>query len=623
MISNQRYISIFIIFLTAFLLFQGLLLGRIMASNIHTNKHASQDALTSSQARKVTSPIRFDDAMASPSELKDNSYILLVTPSESPYAQVVQEWASYYDKTVVRKGVMPEPGDYPLPDIILISPDMLNDSESSLEWFLNRGCDVLFLALPKVEKLQQSPALMKLLGISEIRQTSIHLAGIHLFSGFFLGGERIFMEDDNGKGEEDHSLNMDVPWLVTRVKTKTFMRGILSDDDQMAAEEAKLKNEDMPSLIWSCHSLKGTTFAVCGDYFLNRKIGFGILSAVDSERKDFSLYSVVNAQVFSLVDFPVMADENDVNMHRIYGRGMDRFEADIVVPQLQALESRFGYRTSCFMAPKFNYNDPAEVDQDTIEYFLSILHDIHGELALSMRYTGDTTLSDKLSHDETYYLNENTSYPIIGAYADAENLSEVLEQLTKHRMWILIHTISMSPADELPILSYVTDNITLQQVTSDSLSHTYLQDLELIGMETALAYDNVSLCMSDTFWPKDEEAEWQNMSRKATSNMSTYYVPFSSFDKVAVSESNSRIRGYLNRTYTVKRDGDVITLSMPEYDDTAYFILRTHDEAITAIEGASYKEIENNSYLIKPEGRRTRITVHSKRKSIIYPEEAY
>jgi hypothetical protein len=622
MVSNQRYISIFLIFVTTFILFQGLLLGRVVASNIHENRHARQDVLTASQSRSVTPPVHFDEAFSSPG-LTDHSYVLLVTPSDSAYVSIVEEWASYSGKTVVRKGVMPEPGDYPLPDIILISPDMLRKSEPSLEWFLNRGTDVLFLSLPKPEKVERSSALMGLLGIKEIRQPEVSLAGVHLFSGFFLGGERIYREDDDGNGGEDHSLNLDVPWYVTRVKTKTYMRGILSDQDQAAAEAAGLKNEDMPSLIWSCHSLKGTAFAVCGDYFLNRKIGLGILSAVDYERKGYSLYSVVNAQVLSMIDFPVMADENEDLMHTTYGRGMDRFEADIIVPQIQALESRYGYRVSCFMAPKYDYDDPAEVGEDTIDYFLGILHDVQGELALSMRYKGDTTLAEKLAHDETYYLKEDSSYPINGAYADADSLPEVVQQLSAHRMWSRIHTISLSPTDGLPFLSYVSEHITAQQVTSDSLSHTHLQDLELIGLETALAYDNVSLPMSDTFWPADEEAQWQNMSRKATSNMTTYYAPFSAFDKVTVSESNSRIRGYLNRAFTVKRAGSVITLDMPEYDDTASFILRTHDEGIASIEGAAYKEIEANAYLITPQKKQTRITLRSERRSIVFPEEAY
>ena len=60
---------------------------------------------------------------------------------------------------------------------------------------------------------------------------------------------------------------------------------------------------------------------------------------------------------------------------------------------------------------------------------------------------------------------------------------------------------------------------------------------------------------------------------------------------------------------------------MPEYDDTASFVLRTHDELITSIEGGSFKEIENNAYLITPEGRRTRIYLHSTRKAMIFPEE--
>ena len=620
MISNRRYISILIIFVTTFILFQGLLLGRIIVSDIHVNKHAGQNALTASQSRKVSDSMKFDDLNSSYSGLKNMSYTLFVGADNSPYIKTVDEWCSYYDKTVLRSGALPEPGDFPLPDIIIMSPDTLKGSETSLEWYLNRGCDVLCLALPDVDVIEESQTLQSLLGIRKIRQKLVRLKGIHLFSGFFLGGERIY-EEKPGTGEEDHSLDLTVPWYITRAKTKTYLRGILSDTEQRIADDARLKNEDMPSLIWSSRTHRGTVFSVCGNYFSSRKLAFGILSAVDYERKTYSLYSVVNAQVFSFVDFPVIANENEEGMQKIYGRGMDRFEADIVVPQLQTLESLFGYKTTCFMAPKYDYDDEADAQKDTIEYFLRIIHDIEGELGLSMRYKGQTTLKDKLDLDEDYYTAEESSYPIHAAFADKNDLSDVLEELEKHPMWNSIRTISLSPSDSLPFLSYVSEHVTVQQVTSDSLSHKYFQDLELIGLETALGYDNVMLRMSDSLWPESEEDEWQNVSRDSSSNMSTYYVPFSAFDKVAISESNARVRGYLSRSYTVKRDGDVITLSMPEYDDTASFVLRTHDELITSIEGGSFKEIENNAYLITPEGRRTRIYLHSARKAMIFPEE--
>ena len=108
MISNRRYISILIIFVTTFILFQGLLLGRIIVSDIHVNKHAGQNALTASQSRKVSDSMKFDDLNSSYSGLKNMSYTLFVGADNSPYIKTVDEWCSYYDKTVLRSGALPE-----------------------------------------------------------------------------------------------------------------------------------------------------------------------------------------------------------------------------------------------------------------------------------------------------------------------------------------------------------------------------------------------------------------------------------------------------------------------------------------------------------------------------------
>lgn len=64
-----------------------------------------------------------------------------------------------------------------------------------------------------------------------------------------------------------------------------------------------------------------------------------------------------------------------------------------------------------------------------------------------------------------------------------------------------------------------------------------------------------------------------------------------------MSESDKRVRNFLNLSYTDTREDDTITLTKKDVDE-AWFVLRTHGEDIAKVEGASYEKIENDAYLI-------------------------
>ena len=618
MISWRRYFAILMIFLVTLLLFQGLQLARIHFSDIHVNKHIGMENLRAEDVRYVEplSELKLSDSAETG---LGPSCLLYVGSLDSPYVETLEEWAVYANKTIYHSETFYPLENGALPDLILLSPDCLAGSAETLEWYTSREVDVICLALPDVQTLYADPHLCSLLGIWKIRQSAVQLGGVHLFSGFFLGGERIYQ----GKGADDprQDLELNVPWYVTREKTKTFMCGILTGEEKRKAEEEGLKNEDMPCLIWSSHVNRGEIYCICGDYFMDRQIALGILSAADYERSPYLLYPVVNAEVFSMIDYPIAADENTEQMNAVYGRTMTRFESDIVVPQLQTLASRHDYRASCFMASKFDYDDPAKAKQDFISNYLAILNDTGGELGLNLHYTGSVELKEKVDMDASFYLAEGSEYPVHGVYVDAENLDLALELLPEHPVWKSIGTISLSQAEDLPLLGYLTDSITVQQITSSALTHSFRQDLELLGMETALAYSNASLYMSEAFWPQSEDAEWHNSSRKAFENLGTYYhTPFAAFDRVTISESDARLREFLSYGYALAREGDVLILDLPESYDIASFVLRTHNEDILSISGGDFVQIEDDAFLIDPTENHVEITLYSRLAWLLYPE---
>ena len=83
------------------------------------------------------------------------------------------------------------------------------------------------------------------------------------------------------------------------------MVGIIPIEQRKALN---LENEDMPAIIWRSSIGKGSVFAVNGDYIMTA--GIGILDAMLYESKEYSLYSVVNAQNLCIVGFPDLTNEN-------------------------------------------------------------------------------------------------------------------------------------------------------------------------------------------------------------------------------------------------------------------------------------------------------------------------
>ena len=89
----------------------------------------------------------------------------------------------------------------------------------------------------------------------------------------------------------------------------------------------------------------------------------------------------------------------------------------------------------------------------------------------------------------------------------------------------------------------------------------------------------------------------------------TYWKPYSAFDKTTLSESDVRGRRFLNLDYSEERQGDVICVSVKNFEEEAYFILRTHGEKITAVENGTFTQLEEDAYLIGANEEKLMITL--------------
>ncbi len=618
MITKRQFFVTMLVFLILLLLFMGFQLGKQAVSAAELHRPAPDIVAGPGQAGAGPGFLNLRETGMPETLTEGDDWILYVGSEDSSWAATVREWADYARTPVALCGELPEAEGPALPGLVMIEPDFVSGHAEKLGSWMEQGVDVLFLALPDCGEVTADPSLRELLGISGIRQPEIRLHGIGLFGGFLLGGERIFEEKAADVGRQD--LELEVPWYSVRAGSKTYMRGILTEEDLRRARESGLEDEDLPAILWRHHYGSGEVYAVNGRYLENRRIGIGVLQAIQYERSDYILYPVVNARVFSIADFPMLTDENPEEVLRIYGRSASKVQTDIIMPSLITLSAKYNVRPSCFLTVKYDRNAAQQPERGLLEAWLSLVGETDGELAL----TADPLARDgaeEAGSDLEYLRAEDPEYRFASAFAAGEGLSALSDLLEKAGAKDVRTVSAAGDSAEYPIIGYLSEAVTLQQA-SDLRRHSFTDELELLGVQTALAYDNGYYDMAGAFYPRMETEEWQNASREVFSNLTTYSAPFRAEDCLTAAESDGRIRTYLSLSWDEVRDGDAVTLTINGSGgaETSYFLLRTHDETIESMAGGTFEKIEENAYLIAAEEKRIELKLSSSLSALVNME---
>ena len=160
--------------------------------------------------------------------------------------------------------------------------------------------------------------------------------------------------------------------------------------------------------------------------------------------------------------------------------------------------------------------------------------------------------------------------------------------------------------------------MTLQSITSDGISHTYREDIQMKSLQTSLAYSNIVFDLKQILWPQQKEDRWEVLYEKFASNTNTYWKAFDSFKKTTVSEADRKIRNFLAMDYSDSFEGNTIRLNLfgAFTGETTWFILRTHGEEPEVVEGASIVNIEEDAYLIA--ANQQEVTLKLKNKNELY-----
>lgn len=542
--------------------------------------------------------------------------ILYIGTKDNGYYAPIEEWTKYRKKAFQAFASLDEVEGELLTtenqkSYLLVDGELLEsaitEAAETLSKYVEQGGVVVFYRLPSYQVINDCAILQELLGIQHLRAESVTLHEIRLYSGFLLGGETCY----SFEGVEDPELvdmDRDIPWYDISSRTKSYMVGFLSGEEK---NSMSLENEDMPAIIWRSSMGKGSVFAVNGDY-MKGEASLGILDAMLYESESYALYSVVNAQNLSVAGFPNLTRENERKLGEIYGMTSIQFCRDILWPSLVAGTQNGSWKITSFVSVKQSDQSQNEPNQRELIAYLKYFNEESAEAGVSLGRIDSADIRLSVADEKNILKNWNLEYVFAGGYVLKENkdkLPLLIDENGKMEFFRDIRTVVGEYEEEGEILSWLSDQITLQNTTTNASRHSYKDSLRLKSLETSLGYSNIMIDIYSVLWPENEKEEWQEVAEKVAANIDTYWKPFAAFDKTTISESDGRVRNFLNGSVESTRNENQILIQAKDFTGDAYLLLRTHGEEPKQMTGGTWRQVEEETYLLQLTSKQATVTL--------------
>ena len=601
MLSKRNFLMMFIMIIVVLTLFLSSVVLKEYYNDYDVNHMAETELIEKNETL--------------PTDGKTAEQVICFGEEDNGYMTVIKEWTEYRKKAFAALNSLDTVSSiedvsrkYLLVDGELFETNTEEYAEAFTE-YVSKGGVVIFYRMPSYNTIRNCDALRNLLGIQRLRGETVKLQEIRLYSGFLLGGETHYSFDE-ASNPDLVDMDSEIPWYDISSRTKTYMVGFLSEEEKSSMG---INNEDMPAIIWRSNMENGSVFAVNGDYI--KTAGIGILDAMLYEAQEYTLYSVVNAQNLFIAGFPDLTNENERRMAEVYGMTTEQFCRDILWPSLVAAADKGNWKITSFVSVKQNDSTKTTPKTDGLIEYLKYFNEESAEAGVSLGRINSSDIRASVKDEKAQLDKLNLDYMFAAGYVHNENkdkLESLINDNGKIDYFSDIRTVVGEYEENERIIYWLTDKITYQNVTTDAYKHSYRDNLRLKSVETGLGYSNVQADIYRILNPENEKDQWENLADKMAANIDTYWKPFSVFDKTTVSQSDERVRNFLNEKVTSNRNNDTVTIKAENYNGSAYLLLRTHGEEIYEMTGGSYKKVEEDAYLLTLTDDSARIKLKSK-----------
>ena len=587
MLSKRNFIMMFTMIIVVLALFLSSVVLKEYYNDYDVNHMAETEALDKKDGFFVNG--------------ETDGQVLYFGEEENGYFEVIKEWSEYRKKEFTAlnsldtvSGIEDVSRKYLLVDGELFETNTEEYAEAFTE-YVSKGGVVIFYRMPSYNTIRNCDALRNLLGIQRLRGETVKLQEIRLYSGFLLGGETHYSFDE-ASNPDLADMESEIPWYDISSRTKTYMVGFLSAEEKSSMG---INNEDMPAIIWRSNMENGSVFAVNGDYI--KTVGIGILDAMLYEAQEYTLYSVVNAQNLFIAGFPDLTNENEKLMAEVYGMTTEQFCRDILWPSFVAAADKGNWKITSFVSVKQNDSTKTKPKTDGLIDYLKYFNEESAEAGVSLGRINSSDIRASVKDEKAQLDKLDLDYMFAAGYVRNDNkdkLDSLINSEGKTDYFTDIRTVVGEYAENERTIYWLTDKITCQNATTDAYKHSYRDSLRLKSIETSLGFSGVQADIFRILNPKTEKDQWQNLADKMAANIDTYWKPFAAFDKTTVSQSDERVRNFLNGKVTSNRNNDTVTIKAENYNGSAYLLLRTHGEEIYEMTGGGYKKVEEDAYLL-------------------------
>lgn len=606
MVSRRNFITITLIMLVLLFLFQVPEVIRERMYDYGSNAYAKTQETTFDR-QSVVSVTKKDVKQS-------GRYIVFIGDlDDHATGSAVRQWCAYSKRYVESYSSI---SDYTyeinqIPEAIVLDSDCLHIEKDMeiLEKLTKKGIHLIFCGLPDVDQLKRNAQLKTLMGIRAVLSDGIRVKGIHLFDGLLLGGEQIYkLENSDEKFKQD--LEIVIPWCQPASGTKTYMAGMM---------DKPVKNEEFPAVIWRNSIGQSRIFVVNGDY-INGNAGIGFLEGMLYETNSYAIYPIINAQNLVVLNYPMLASENEEEMMRLYSCKPQALFRDLVWPGLAVVMEKSKKKMTCMLAPQQDYTDQMEPDPDHLVHDMKLLQERQGEAGISGTVRKVNAYETKLKKDKIFLDQKMPDYEFLSFYQDVLTKKET-EQALHSDLLSGVRTVLTDYDKSETLVDYLNADIIRQRTTDDGWSEqTFSENLRIHSIETALGYSNIAVDMNRMIYPQSDEDTWEKLYDRFAGNVTTYWKAYEGFEATTLAESDLRIRRFLALNYTQERKDQTIQLKLENFDKEAYFLLRLHGETVKNMQGAGYEKIQKGVWLVQAQQEQVTITLGEEGKRTFHDE---
>ena len=388
--------------------------------------------------------------------------------------------------------------------------------------------------------------------------------------------------------------------------------------------------EDGNPIIWYNEYGEGHVL-VCNANMLSDKVSRGIITAAYAELHSGGYaYPVINSSMYCIDDFPspIPTGYNKI-IYNQYGCNMEDFYFNIWWPKMKLLTEKYGIKYTGFLIQTYENKVEPPFDNtiymESSKYYANALLNSGGEMALhgynhqSLALTGFDYRDDEvdyvpwkstddiwnatrsaIAYGKTLAPNANiTTYVapsnIISSYVQGE-MEKNIEEIKVYAGVYIGNESQMVQEFE------AKENGIVYVPRTDSGMDISMDVNSDFLMYNELTYHYVH---SNFFHPDDV----LDSSRGADQGFETLYTKFEELIKIlnstgirntTVAEGGAAVQRYQLTSCKQEYDNEKLILNVSGIYDEVYYMLHLNDETtIKNVEGAEYKKISDNYYLLE------------------------